>query len=161
MKIKIKKIIFAGVIGLGAIMLVAFLFVGAASAQPKTGGRPPVGGGGKSASVFISKFVYATDAEGNTVKVAVDPGTKVIYSIVTIADPAPGSTFKFVWTLSDGATHQQAEVFSQEFSNQSGKTIACKYAPPGGLKKGTYIVQIFIDGRGRNRARLIVLKNQT
>ncbi len=139
-------------------LLVAFLFVGAASAQPK--GRPPGGGGGKSAAVFITKFIYSTDAEGKTAKVAVDPGTKIIYAVLTIGDPAPGSTFKFVWTLYDEA-RQQTEVFSQEFSNQSGKTIACKYAPPGGLKKGTYTVQIFIDGRGRNRARLIVLKNQT
>lgn len=140
-----------------ALLFVASIFFVSqtASAQPR-GGR---GGGGES--VHITSIGFSSDAAGTTHKVAVDPGTKQIYCYVDLGDPAPSSTFKFVMTFYDQTTRQKTDVLTQELSNQSGKTISTKYAPAGGLKAGTYDFQIFIDGRGRNHARLIVIKNQT
>jgi hypothetical protein len=127
-----------------------------ASAQPRGHG-----GGSGGGSVFITSIGFSSDAAGKIHLSAVDPGTKTVYCYLDIGDAAPGSTFKFVVTFHDQATRQSTEVLSQEMSNQSGKTISTRYAPPGGLKQGTYDFQIFIDGKGRNHARLIVIKNQT
>jgi len=124
-----------------------------ASAQHNRGG-----GGG---SVFITSIGFSSDAAGEKHLSGVDPGTKSVYCYLNIGEPAPSSTFKFVVTYYDQATRQRTEVLSQELSNQPGKTISTKFAPAGGLKQGTYDFQIFIDGRGRNHARLIVIKNQT
>jgi hypothetical protein len=125
-----------------------------ANAQHNRGGS----GGG---SVFITSIGFSSDAAGKNHLSGVDPGTKSVYCYLDIGDPAPSSTFKFVVTFYDQATRQRTEVLSQELTNQSGKTLSTKFAPPGGLKQGTYDFQIFIDGRGRNHARLIVIKNQT
>lgn len=116
-------------------------------------------GGGES--VFITSIGFSSDAAGTKHLSGVDPGTRSVYCYLDIGEPAPSSTFKFVVSFYDQATRQRMEVLSQELSNQSGKTISAKLAPPGGLKQGTYDFQIFIDGRGRNHARLVVIKNQT
>jgi hypothetical protein len=130
------------------------------SAKPQSAQRRG-GRSGGSESVFITSIGFSSDAAGKNHLSGVDPGTKSVYCYVDIGEPAPSSTFKFVVTYYDQATRQRTEVLSQELSNQAGKTISAKFAPPGGLKQGTYDFQIFIDGRGRNHARLIVIKNQT
>jgi len=137
-----------------ALVFVSILFVSQTSAQRREGR-----GGGES--VFITSIGFSSDAAGTKHLSGVDPGTRSVYCYLDIGAPAPSSTFKFVMTFYDQATRQRTEVLSQELSNQSGKTISTKYAPPGGLKQGTYDFQIFIDGRGRNHARLVVIKNQT
>lgn len=137
------------IIALGFVVTILFVSQ-AASAQPR--GR---GGAGGGESVMISSIGFSSDAAGKAHLTAVDPGTRSVYCYLDIGNPAPGSTFKFV------VKFQNAEVLSQEVTGQSGKTISTKFAPPGGLKQGTYDFQIFIDGRGRNHARLIVIKNQT
>lgn len=135
--------------------VVSILFVSQTASAQRKGGR----GGGET--VFITSIGFSSDAAGQKHLSGVDPGTKSVYCYLDIGDPAPGSTFKFVVTFYDQATRQRTEVLSEELSNQSGKTISTKFAPPGGLKQGTYDFQIFIDGRGRNHARLIAIKNQT
>ena len=110
---------------------------------------------------FISKYGFSSDAEGKDVKVIVDPGTKLIYCFATYPHPMPDRTFKFVWTFTDLDTQQRTEVFSQELKDQAGTIITSKYAPAGGLKHGTYSVNLFIDGQDRKSARLIVQKPRT
>lgn len=109
---------------------------------------------------FIAKFGFSTDAEGKDVKVVVDPGTKLIYCFATTPKPLPDMTFKFVWTHNDLVKQEKTKVFTQELSNQAGTIIASKYAPPGGLKDGTYEVDMFVDGNIRKHARLIVQKDR-
>ena len=137
------------------VFVVSILFV-SQTASAQRGGR---GGGGES--VHITSIGFSSDAAGTKHLSGVDPGTRSVYCYLDIGDPAPSSTFKFVLSFYDQATRQKTEVLSQELSNQSGKTISTKYAPAGGLKQGSYDFQIFIDGRGRNHARLVVIKNQT
>jgi len=107
---------------------------------------------------FISKYGFSSDAEGKDVKLIVDPGTKLIYCFATYVHPMPDKTFKFVWTFEDLTTQKRTEVFSQELKDQAGTIITSKYDPAGGLKHGTYSVNLFIDGQNRKSARLIVQK---
>lgn len=110
---------------------------------------------------FITKYGFSSDADGKDVKVMVDPGTKDIYCFATYPKPMPERTFKFVWVFTDLDTQQRTEVFSQEVKNPAGTIITSKYAPAGGLKHGTYSVNLFIDGQDRKSARLIVQKPRT
>lgn len=110
---------------------------------------------------FISKYGFSSDAEGTDVKVMVDPGTKEIYCFAKYPHPMPERVFKFVWTFTNLDTQQRTEVFSQEVKNPAGTTISSKYAPAGGLKHGTYDVNLFIDGQNRKSARIIVQKPRT
>jgi hypothetical protein len=112
-------------------------------------------------SQTISKYGFSSDAEGKDVKLIVDPGTKLIYCFASYAHPMPEKTFKFVWTFTDLDTQQRTEVFSQEVKNPAGTTISSKYAPVGGLKHGTYTVNLWIDGQNRKTARLIVQPPRT
>ena len=104
---------------------------------------------------FIPKFGFSTDAEGKDVKVVVDPGLKEIYCFATTTKPLPDMKFKFVWTHDD-LKQTKTQVFTQELSNQQRTIIVSRYAPPGGLKYGTYEVDMFIDGNIRKHARIIV-----
>ncbi len=137
------------------VFVVSMLFLSQTASAQRREGR----GGGES--VFITSIGFSSDAAGTKHLSGVDPGTRSVYCYVDIGAPAPSSTFKFVVTIYDQATRQRTEVLSQELTNQPGKTVSAKLAPPGGLKQGTYDFQIFIDGRGRNHARLVVIKNQT
>lgn len=112
-------------------------------------------------SQSITKYGFSSDADGKVVKVMVDPGTASIYCFATYPKPMPERTFKFVWVFTDLDTQQRTEVFSQEVKNPAGTIITSKYAPAGGLKHGTYSVNLLIDGQDRKSARLIVQKPKT
>jgi hypothetical protein len=150
-----KMIMKAKRLTIALVFVVSILFITQTASAQRRGAR----GGGES--VFITSIGFSSDAAGTKHLSGVDPGTRSVYCYLDIGEPAPSSTFKFVVTFFDRATGQRTEVLSQELSNQSGKTISTKVAPPGGLKAGSYDFQIFIDGRGRNHARLVVIKNQT
>lgn len=110
---------------------------------------------------IISKYGFSSDAAGQDVKVMVDPGYPGIYCFATYPHPVPEKTFKFVWTFEDLDTQQRTVVFSQEVNNPPGTLITSRYAPAGGLKHGTYTVNLWIDGQNRKSARIIVQKPRT
>lgn len=101
--------------------------------------------------VFARQFV---NGDAQDVQVAFSPKDKVVYCVIGLADPAPNAVFKFVWKSN------QAEVYQQELSNQSGKNIASKFSAPKGLSEGHYEVDLFIDGRLRSQLRFPVVKDQ-
>lgn len=133
MKFKIKQIIVVCVFAIGTLF-----FTGqTANAQ------------------FISKAVFArqfVNGDAQDVKVSFSPKDKVVYCVIGLVDPAPSAVFKFVWKSN------QAEVYQQELSNQSGKIIASKLSAPKGLAEGHYEVDVSINGRVRKHLRFPVVK---
>ena len=113
--------------------------------------------------INISKAVFArqfVNGDATDVKVVFSPKDKVVYCVIGLSDPAPGSTFKFVWRLYNNATRQRSEVFQQELANQTAKIFASKLSSPGGLTEGFYEVDVSVDGRIRKHLRFPVVKDQ-
>jgi len=108
-------------------------------------------------AVFARQFV---NGEAQDVKVAFEPGEKMVFCVIGLSDPAPNASFKFVWSFYDPVQRKRSEIYNQELSSQSAKNIASKLSAPKGLVAGFYEVDVSIDGRIRKHLRFPVVKNQ-
>lgn len=107
-------------------------------------------------SININKMVFARDPAGERGLTMFEPKDHTIFCIVGISNPSAQVKYKFVWSYYDRAANQRKDLFTQDLDNQTTNEVISKFSSPRDLPKGSYTVEVYIDGRMRQQRKFYV-----